>query len=168
VPEMHAGHFYPNQRKAQLMARYPLNTIVNYRSCGECQACCTVTGVWEMHKPDYTRCPNQCDSGCAIYENRPNTCRNFSCLWQSGLLPGDERRRPDKMGVVFEVREDDQGKRIQAWEVWPGAFNEPNVAFLINRLAEKIPLLMRFYQQMGHATIDRQQERERAWARPVK
>ena len=86
------------------MARLPLNTVVNYRSCGSCQACCTVVGVQELHKPHWTRCAHQCEVGCAIYEDRPRTCRGYSCLWAAGLLQGEEERRPDRLGIILDLR----------------------------------------------------------------
>jgi hypothetical protein len=132
------------------MARFPLSTVVNHRPCGECQACCTVLGIKELGKPTHTRCPHQCEAGCDIYEDRPPTCRGYSCLWQLGILEGDERRRPDRLGVIFDfrvegsehVRPGDQ-MTVQAWEVWPAAFRQANVEWLMRQLAAKMPVLAR-------------------------
>jgi hypothetical protein len=137
------------------MERFPLNTIVNFRGCGDCQACCTVVGVQELSKPHWTRCRHQCTAGCAIYEERPRSCRGYSCLWAAGLLDGDEVRRPDRLGVIFDlrtkgstasdsVRPGDQ-VLIQAWEVWPGALDQPAVASLVDRIAEKCLVVIRSY-----------------------
>jgi hypothetical protein len=135
------------------MSRFPLNTIVNFRSCDGCQACCTVVGVQELHKPHWTRCQHQCESGCAIYEDRPRSCRGYSCLWAAGLLDGDEQHRPDRSGVILDLRTcgiSDSVKPgdtvvIQVWEVRPGAMDQPNVASLLNRIAEKCLLAIRRY-----------------------
>src|SRR5438128_2317660 len=123
------------------MSRFPLNQIVNHRECGKCQACCTVLGIKELNKPNHTVCSHQCDSGCDIYENRPDTCRGYACLWQLGILEGDERRRPDKLGVIFDFRVEgseyvraEDPKTIQAWEVWPGAFQQSNVDWLMRQV----------------------------------
>ncbi len=130
------------------MSRYSLNTIVEFRPCGSCQACCTVVGVIELAKPEWTRCQLQCASGCAIYDERPATCRGYSCLWQAGILDGDERRRPDNLGIIFDTRRDSDGSDvIQAWEVWPGALNEPQALYLVKRLAEQHMVLVRLYGQ---------------------
>jgi hypothetical protein len=135
------------------MSRFPLNTVVNFRSCGDCQACCTVVGVQELDKPQWTRCPHQCQSGCAIYEARPRSCRGYSCLWAAGLLNGDEQQRPDRIGIILDLRTLDDGTSdsvkpgdrvlIQVWEVWPGAMDQPQGASLINRIAEQCLVIVR-------------------------
>jgi hypothetical protein len=141
------------------MERFPLNTTVNFRSCGDCQACCTVVGVQELSKPHWTRCRHQCGTGCAIYEERPRSCRGYSCLWAAGLLDGDERRRPDRLGIIFDLRTAEHtasnsvrpGDRvvIQVWEVWPGALDQPTAAGLVNRIAEKCLVAVRHYGSEG-------------------
>lgn len=138
------------------MSRFPLNTVVHFRSCGGCQACCTVVGVKELDKPHWRRCSHQCESGCAIYEDRPRSCRGYSCLWAAGLLEGDEPYRPDRLGVILDLRTASEapsdsvkpGDRvvIQVWEVWPGAIDEPNVASLVNRIAERCLVIVRRYE----------------------
>jgi hypothetical protein len=137
------------------MDRFPLNTIVQFRGCDGCQACCTVVGVQELGKVHWTRCQHQCSDGCAIYENRPGSCHGYSCLWATGLLEGDEERRPDRLGVIFDLRTDGSesgdsvkpGDRviIQAWEVWPGALDQPHVASLVDCVAEKCLVAVRRY-----------------------
>jgi hypothetical protein len=134
------------------MARFPLHSVVNFRGCGDCQACCTVVGVQELDKPHWTRCLHQCASGCAIYEQRPRTCHGYSCLWAAGLLEGDEERRPDRLGIILDLRTigSDSVKPgdkvvIQVWEVWPGALDERNAAGLVNQIAEKCLVIVRRY-----------------------
>lgn len=135
------------------MDRFPLNTVVNYRSCGDCQACCTVVGVQELDKPHWTRCQHQCDIGCAIYPDRPRTCRGYSCLWAAGLLEGGEERRPDRLGIILDLRSASDsdtvrpGDRvlIQVWEVWPEAMDQPEVAGLVQRIADDCLVLVRRY-----------------------
>ena len=135
------------------MSRLPLNTVVNFRACGDCQACCTVVGVTELDKPHWARCQHQCASGCAIYEERPRTCRGYSCLWAAGLLEGDEERRPDRLGIILDLRNASNsdtvrpGDRvlIQIWEVWPQALDRPDVAALVNRIAETCLVVVRRY-----------------------
>jgi hypothetical protein len=69
------------------------------RACGDCTVCCTLTFVPELNKVEGVTCIN-CDNGCSIYENRPTSCRGFSCAWLSGNIP--EELRPDKVGVMIE------------------------------------------------------------------
>lgn len=71
--------------------------------CGECTACCTSLHVPELDKPEGTPCLNLRSDGpgCASYDIRPKSCRDFNCLWRLGLLElGD---RPDKTGVIFDI-----------------------------------------------------------------
>ena len=44
--------------------------------------CCYLLGVPEIDKPGISECPH-CMSGisCGIYQDRPRTCRDYSCLW---------------------------------------------------------------------------------------
>lgn len=71
------------------------------RECGSCTLCCRVIGVNALNKPANIWCEH-CDptSGCQIYEERPDECRVFMCLWLN-----DERlpdwARPDKTHVVL-------------------------------------------------------------------
>ena len=127
------------------MARFPLKTVVQYRSCGGCRACCTTLGVEEYGKPQWTSCRHECDAGCAIYDSpdRPSACRGYACLWVAGLLEGDERRRPNQLGVVFDSRKEGSATTIQAWEVWPNALDQPQARYLIDRIGERVPVLLR-------------------------
>jgi hypothetical protein len=140
------------------MARFPLTTLVTLRSCDECQACCTVVGVTELEKGTWTRCTHQCEQGCAVYERRPETCRGYSCLWQAGLLEGDERRRPDKLGIVCDLRHEGVRPVVQVWEVWPGAFQQPNVVALLQQIATRCFLALRPYRADRIQTIKPNQE----------
>ena len=67
------------------MERFPLNTIVNFRSCGDCQACCTVVGVQELSKPHWTRCRHQCGVGCAITKSAPDRAGAIAVSGQPGF-----------------------------------------------------------------------------------
>lgn len=75
------------------------------RTCGSCTACCKTCRVSEIEKPANRWCPHvEIGRGCRIYEDRPNQCRQFRCVWLqdiSGLLPDDAR--PDKSGVVIQA-----------------------------------------------------------------
>jgi len=72
------------------------------RSCGECQLCCKLLGVREFNKPHGVWCPHvgPPGRGCAIYDDRPESCRGFTCLWlASGISPPE--LRPDKIKGVM-------------------------------------------------------------------
>ncbi len=65
------------------------------RECGDCQECCTQVGVESLDKPAGIRCSHQCSIGCNIYENRPDQCRAFECLWIQGAI--DDKPIDSKM-----------------------------------------------------------------------
>lgn len=88
--------------------------------CGGCKACCTVNAIVELEKPMRTHCPNECPKGCSIYQDRPQSCREFTCLWRTGL--GRDWERPDKIGLFVEEREGEPlGVQYFAKEVRHGA-----------------------------------------------
>src|SRR5262249_51562581 len=97
-----------------------VNERRDQRECGACKACCTVLGVTELHKPVNVECEHICNAGCAIYDERPRTCRDWSCDWKNGLIPGDEMR-PDKVGVMFDLRIEGIDPLLCLWEVADGA-----------------------------------------------
>ena len=40
--------------------------------------------------------------GCAIYDDRPESCLTYQCVWlQDQVMPDD--LRPDRCGVMFEI-----------------------------------------------------------------
>jgi Fe-S-cluster containining protein len=83
---------------------YPLK-VLNAKadnSCGTCTACCDIIGVQELGKPYYARCVHL-KEGCAVYPNRPGTCRGYRCIWHLGLLGDKTERRPDNLGVMFQI-----------------------------------------------------------------
>lgn len=54
---------------------------VHPTECGECRLCCKLMRIHELDKPPYTWCGNACSKGCGIYEDRPQSCREFECIW---------------------------------------------------------------------------------------
>ena len=75
--------------------------------CGECTECCLVLEIKDVNSKPNELCQH-CDKGvgCKIYENRPQGCREFMCMWlQMETVHLD--LRPDKCGVVFEKLADD-------------------------------------------------------------
>lgn len=71
------------------------------RSCGDCRACCEAMSIESIGKPTGERCPEQCDAGCVVYEERPEECRDYSCWWRAGW--GFDSDRPDKLGVIVDT-----------------------------------------------------------------
>ncbi len=123
----------------------PLQMVpIEGRECGPCKACCTVVGVEELAKPMRQPCQYECEAGCGIYEQRPGSCQTYSCMWLNGTLAGDTRRRPDVLGMIFDLRENNLGINIIcAWEVWEGAAEQPAVQFLMAKMSLMVAVLLR-------------------------
>jgi len=72
------------------------------RDCGACTACCVEIAIDDpaLQKPDHVACPHCVASqGCAIYQSRPATCRNWYCGWR--FLNLSEAMRPDLSAVML-------------------------------------------------------------------
>lgn len=110
--------------------------------CGECTACCTVMGVKELDKKANVRCTHQCDKGCSIYGQHPQSCKDFECLFVQGLFPDHEEfLRPDKLGVIFHLMKGTKftgpdEALLSCLEVWPGAARADPAKTLIESLSE--------------------------------
>lgn len=86
------------------------------RNCGECIACCSYLKIPELDKKGLEHCRHlklsdpvqegilQLSSGCnncGIYDDRPEVCRKYSCLWLAGY--GKDEDRPDKSLVLIDT-----------------------------------------------------------------
>ena len=81
------------------------------RPCGTCTWCCDVLEIPELAKPFGQACPHSCNA-CAIYTQRPPSCRNFRCTWVMGF--GRRRDRPDKSRALVEYRDGVMGLGLYA------------------------------------------------------
>ena len=96
------------------------------RVCGGCTACCRTHAVSEIEKPAREWCQHcVIGQGCRIYRDRPNQCKEFSCLWRDGY--GAEETRPDKSGVVLIGKDADVGSVLAIFEAREGALDTPFV-----------------------------------------
>lgn len=143
--------------------RIPLNLIKEdaehlefQRSCGECTACCVLPRIPIGEDSDllegkqgYTPCKylrtHNCGTGCSIYSQRPQLCKDYRCLWRAGIIQGDERRRPDKLGLMFTLDEVEDKGVIEAWELWPRAASDNPGRWVIDSLDKYARLHIRFY-----------------------
>lgn len=71
--------------------------------CGSCNYCCEALPIPEIQKPESILCKNcTINQGCNIYNSRPNSCKNFDCLYlQSDDM--DVSLRPNECKVMFEM-----------------------------------------------------------------
>lgn len=75
------------------------------RECGACNVCCVALTINDpaLQKPQGYRCRNALpDHSCAIYPDRPHTCREFNCGWRL-LKWVKESLRPDRSGVLIKL-----------------------------------------------------------------
>jgi hypothetical protein len=85
------------------------------RECGECNLCCK----WLTHEVygqvitpnNPCRFVREC---CTIYEDRPETCKNYQCLWLQGVLP--EWMYPHLIGVIVSVKDWTHGQYLEVCE----------------------------------------------------
>lgn len=118
------------------------------RECGDCQLCCTVLAIKEVPTSGYTTCRHQCATGCDIYEDRPNDCMNWSCIWvtDSGSKITRNKETPRKIGVFFSNAIDKSQRSSQqilgfplvlAHEIRPGAADKKLARRAINRFLRR-------------------------------
>lgn len=122
----------------------PFLPVIQPRSCGSCSACCELVGVSEIGKPPGVRCAEQHHAGgCQIYDDRPESCRSYRCVWHYGAGL-EESDRPDILGVMLDAARvegnDKISKTLVAWEVEPGGFERARarLAFLIAKMGRQI------------------------------
>ena len=115
----------------------PVGMAAAGRECGTCTACCTVLAVAELQKPMRWACDHVLCAGCGIYEERPQTCRDFNCAWLRGAISDDEALRPDRLGLLFDFfySTATDRSRFVAFELWNGAFDEAPAAALLRQIA---------------------------------
>jgi hypothetical protein len=116
------------------------------RQCGGCTACCTTMGVGEISKPAFVKCKHACAQGCSIYEDRPESCAVWACLWRRGLVMPEDMR-PDKLGIVFDLSIDDNNifgqTCLYAMEFRPGARDEPAARDALETIGARFPVALR-------------------------
>lgn len=72
------------------------------RECGECTMCCKLLGVESIRKAAGAWCAHCIKGGCAIYDRRPQECRNFVCAWLERPVL-DERWKPSLCKFVLSM-----------------------------------------------------------------
>lgn len=113
------------------------------RTCGGCDACCSVLNIPELNSPAFSRpsCMAEC-GGCGMYDDRPSICRGFECVWlmEDPELTGlGEEHRPDRLGVVIHGQpHPEHGEVLMFSECQQDAFNKVDVLRLVDRYSSSI------------------------------
>jgi hypothetical protein len=90
------------------------------RQCGDCLMCCRVLAVEGVTEQGHACKFSQLGIGCVIYQERPQICRDFVCVWLAGALL--EQHRPDKVRAVVLTEQTKQwGHAFVIYESWPGS-----------------------------------------------
>jgi hypothetical protein len=140
------------------------------RECGTCTACCRLMGVEEFDKPDGQWCQHcAIGAGCRIYEDRPPSCRNWSCMWRQfpNLLPQEELR-PDRCGFVIYATRDDQGVLLVIIVDYGDPCDEltwpPLLRPWLDQMAPRdTPILVKFVDDGGFLTSEIEEHMRRLW-----
>ncbi|MBL8678172.1 MAG: hypothetical protein JNK05_03360 [Myxococcales bacterium] len=131
------------------------------RTCGECAACCTVMAIPVLAKPARRACDHVRRSGCGIYDERPEPCRDFHCLWLRGAVGDGEESRPDALGVLFDqcaLRATGEVVTV-ACELWAGAAALPEarraIEAVVEAIAPRVLALSRYDGSWSELQIER-------------
>ena len=112
---------------------------VEDRECGECTACCTALAVHELQKPNNEPCCHL-GAGCSIYPLRPDSCREWSCLWLQGGLT--KRCRPDRLGLVLSLDGSGCYPLVTAYETSEGAAKTARAQYVLELLADSCNMVL--------------------------
>jgi hypothetical protein len=94
------------------------------RACGACMMCCKVPHIEEFDKPAGVWCKHAAPGkGCAIYAERPGSCRAFFCLWMQDASFGAEWK-PDRAKFVTYVQGNGVNLQIAVDPAFPNAWRK--------------------------------------------
>jgi hypothetical protein len=152
------------------------------RQCGGCTLCCKLVPVEELGKAAGQRCTHQRHGkGCAIYEKRPWSCREWSCMWLIGVEDGEplRLRRPDHVHYVIDsvpdivrVTNNATGEvtQLDVMQIWcdpkhPTAWEDPDLLDMLDR--QGVIGLVRFNSEKGFAIFPPSRSSTGKWERGI-
>ena len=141
------------------------------RQCGDCQLCCKLLPIAEVRKPSNQRCQHQCAGGCAIYTDRPTSCKMWNCEWVLGLEDTANMQRPDEVHYVIDTGLDIvtvMDEKLLVIQVWvdpdyPDAHEDPGLRDMLDRGRQ--PALIRFGAKQGFLLFPPSVTNRRGWIR---
>jgi hypothetical protein len=96
--------------------------LVPGRACGSCMMCCKVPAIEEFAKPPGVWCRHAMSGkGCAIYADRPGSCRKFYCLWMQDDSFGPEWK-PEKAKFVVYLQRNGANLQVAVDPNFPNAW----------------------------------------------
>jgi hypothetical protein len=114
--------------------------------CGKCTMCCKLLAVSDLKKPKNKLCEHcKIGVGCKIYDDRPESCEAFKCLWlqtQDHYPPLPMNLRPDKCKVVLHTTPDERSLIAKVDPNYPEAWRASDIGLLLGKLAEKVLILV--------------------------
>ena len=124
------------------------------RSCGDCTLCCRLMPVKDYGKLANEKCRHQRQKRCAIYANRPRSCRLWSCAWLAdAAIEKFDIPRPDKAHFIIDIQRGHihiSGKVVPSVEIWcdprrRDAYRHRGLATYLNHVARKgVAALIRY------------------------
>jgi len=111
--------------------------LVPGRQCGTCTLCCKVLRIDEVENPAGQWCKHCAPGkGCRIHPERPDSCRDFYCLWlsQEGLGP---EWKPEKSKIVLRVELNGQRLAAHVDTGSPGAWRRTPYFEVLKRWSEE-------------------------------
>jgi uncharacterized protein len=109
------------------------------KSCGSCGLCCKVLEIGELPKPAGIYCPHcAIGTGCGIYPERPDPCRNFLCAWLYNPSMGPELK-PDVAHVMICEWVDRRLVVAICDDDHPDAWRAPAVVNFLRQTAASLP-----------------------------
>ena len=124
---------------------------MNFRPCGECNACCVGQLSGEVYGRKFG-CGKKCDfllNGlCSIYADRPSMCRTYQCAWSQHLFAED--LRPDKCGLMVSVENDEKGQKY--FKIMELGHNIPQESY--DRITSRISELNTYYKLVPYQSND--------------
>jgi hypothetical protein len=87
--------------------------------------CCLLFDVPELEKPENEWCKHcRPGRGCGIYNERPDICRRYVCMWLAGDMPDYWQPVRSKMILDFELSSERDVLRVVVHPDYPNRWQE--------------------------------------------
>ena len=116
--------------------------VIQPRQCGDCSLCCKLLAIKELNKPVNEWCTHCNHTSCMIYDTRPESCREFECLWMQAPVLLPESLKPSRSKVVLSSTEDGEAIVAHVDQTYPRAHMEGPMKAFLRKIAEKGTLVI--------------------------